>query len=139
MLGGRCIIMPMPILALSSTGRWVMSLPLNSMVPDVTLIVLYPMMVAIRVDFPDPLGPKRTHVSPSFTVRFTPLRISLSPAVAWRSVIFSISAIAIPYGARYLSRAYKFACAFPRAFTAVRTTFQASGPGLCARVMLHPP
>ena len=51
------------------------------------------MMVDISVDFPDPLGPNRTQVSPSLTVRLTPFRISLSPARAWRSTTFSISVI----------------------------------------------
>ena len=88
--------MPMPSFALSSTGMSVMSFPLKIIWPDVTVMLLYPMMVDIRVDFPEPLGPKRTQVSPWSTVRSTPLRISLPPASACRSTTLSISVICSP-------------------------------------------
>ena len=55
------------------------------------------MIVDISVDFPEPLGPKSTQVSPSLTVRLTPFRISLSPAQAWRSTTLSISVMSSPY------------------------------------------
>src|SRR3972149_5629966 len=38
-----------------------------------------------RVDLPDPLGPMRAWTSPRSTVRWTPRRISTSPAEARRS------------------------------------------------------
>ena len=85
--GGLCIIIPMPSLARWSTDMPVMSSPLKMILPEVTVVCPYPMMVDRRVDFPDPLGPKRTQVSPSSRFMVTPLRISLPPASTCRSLI----------------------------------------------------
>jgi len=82
--------MPMPRLARSFTGRWVISSPFSRMRPLLTLYPENPMMVISKVDFPEPLGPNNTVVYPLFTLRDTLCRISL-PATS--TVRFSISSM----------------------------------------------
>src|SRR3982751_1029682 len=47
------------------------------------------MTALARVDLPEPLGPISAWISPERTVRSTPLRICLSPALTWRLRISS--------------------------------------------------
>src|SRR4029079_5672114 len=50
------------------------------------------MITLDRVDLPEPFGPIRAWVSPCFTTRSIPLRISLPSTFACRSMISSVAA-----------------------------------------------
>lgn len=54
---------------------------------------LKPMIVLIKVLFPDPLGPKRTCVSPGYTHRFTPFSTSFPAISTWRSTTFNTGSL----------------------------------------------
>ena len=69
-----------------------MSSPLNTTSPPVTVYPGRPMITFDRVDLPEPFGPIRACVSPCFTIRSIPLRISLPSTSAWRSTISSVAA-----------------------------------------------
>src|SRR5262249_37143163 len=60
------------------------------MEPPVTSYAGLPARTWASVLFPEPLGPMTACTSPAFTVRSRPLRISLSPTTAWRSLISNI-------------------------------------------------
>ena len=66
-----------------------MSWPSKTIVPSVISRPGWPMTALARVDLPEPLGPISAWISPERTVRSTPLRICLSPALTWRLVIWS--------------------------------------------------
>ncbi len=73
--------MKRPMRERSSGSASVMSSPLKRIWPSVTSRVGWPMMTLASVDLPEPLGPIRAWISPLFTARSRPLRISLSPAL----------------------------------------------------------
>ena len=78
-----------PSAALTSTGQSKMLRPLYRTSPWVTLYLGLPAMIPARVLLPLPLGPIMEWTSPSFTVRFTPFRISIPSILACKSFISS--------------------------------------------------
>src|SRR5688500_16021317 len=79
--------MKRPIRARSSGSASVMSSPLKQIVPSVTSRFGCPMITFASVDLPEPLGPMSAWISPLFTSRSRPLRISFSPALTYRFLI----------------------------------------------------
>ena len=69
--GGLWKDMPIPSLALSSMVSPFISLPLNFILPFVTLYFGKPIIVISNVLLPAPFGPNRTWVSPFCIVRLT--------------------------------------------------------------------
>ena len=66
------------------------SLPSYVTVPPVTSYAGWPASTWASVLFPEPFGPMTACTSPALTVSEMPRRISFSPALARRSVMFSI-------------------------------------------------
>src|SRR3954465_5588484 len=73
-----------PIRARSSGAASVMSSPLKWIGPSVPWRPGWAMITLASVDLPEPLGPISAWISFERTSRSRPLRISLSPAAAWR-------------------------------------------------------
>jgi len=76
---GYCMARNRPARARWSTVIARTSWPSRVTVPPVTVYFGWPAMLYANVDLPEPLGPMMAWVSPAFTVRSTPLRISLTP------------------------------------------------------------
>ena len=81
----------MPALPRTSGDQSVISSPRNRTDPEVTSYSGLPSSTEARVDLPEPLGPMRAWISPGWTTRSTPRRISTPSVVeAWRSVTSNI-------------------------------------------------
>src|SRR5690349_18029886 len=92
---GYCMARNRPARARSSTDISRTSSPSRVTVPLVIVYLGWPAREYARVDLPDPLGPMMAWVSPCFTVRSTPLRISFvalsASTVTCRSRISSVA------------------------------------------------
>src|SRR5690606_5613729 len=93
---GYCMARNSPARARSSTDMARTSSPSRVTLPDVTSYLGCPAIAYARVDFPEPFGPMIAWVSPAFTVRSTPRRISFvpsepTPTETWRSRISSVA------------------------------------------------